>query len=176
MSCQTCGSARLLSFYAKHDDRFVCRINKKEYDGYAPTIRGFCGGDDTQGVLCLDCGQIQGEFPVDPIDLELESPKWAKYVCDSYASTDVDAISDTVELVFQALDESEVLNFDSPCIQQAFEDGDINLEHMIAALRTTYSIRNREIQVVGWYEACKRCRHLCRKSGQDVSAIMHGLP
>ena len=71
MSCQKCGSDRLFRFYAKHSDMFVYTYkDKREVDGYAPHIPSFCGGDDTQGTLCLDCGQLQGKWPA--TDLELD--------------------------------------------------------------------------------------------------------
>tara|TARA_Y100000034_G_C6856803_1_gene389489 strand:- start:714 stop:863 length:150 start_codon:yes stop_codon:yes gene_type:complete len=44
-----------------------------DQDGYNPG--GFnCGsGDYLKGMLCLDCGKIQGQFPVpDPLEEELE--------------------------------------------------------------------------------------------------------
>jgi hypothetical protein len=35
-----------------------------EHVGYAPAIAGICDDDDLFPTICLDCGQVQGVFPV----------------------------------------------------------------------------------------------------------------
>jgi len=39
------------------------QINGKEYDGYVPRCSFGEFGDYIRMSFCLDCGQIQGEFP-----------------------------------------------------------------------------------------------------------------
>jgi hypothetical protein len=34
------------------------------HDGYVPSKMGIGGGDYMEFSYCLDCGQIQGKFPV----------------------------------------------------------------------------------------------------------------
>jgi len=64
VSCQKCGSDRILHLNCKHDDRFGCYVGDFEIENdYAPHIDDLCGGDYTDFVVCLDCGQMQGEFP-----------------------------------------------------------------------------------------------------------------
>jgi hypothetical protein len=66
MSCK-CGSNRVARVSAKCSD--LCWINvphlNKESDGYVPTNVGL--GDDSDYIdvgYCLDCGSLQGKFPV----------------------------------------------------------------------------------------------------------------
>lgn len=37
---------------------------------------GIGGGDYFEIDLCLDCGRVQGEFPLPETDLELKNPDW----------------------------------------------------------------------------------------------------
>jgi hypothetical protein len=39
-------------------------INGKEGDGYVPDDIGIGGGDYITFTYCLDCGKIQGDFPI----------------------------------------------------------------------------------------------------------------
>jgi hypothetical protein len=66
MSCK-CGSDRLLRISAKCSDLFGMSYKGKEYDGYVPTdieIGNDGYGDYVSMVICLECGLIQGKFPV----------------------------------------------------------------------------------------------------------------
>jgi hypothetical protein len=38
--------------------------------GYVPSNLGIGGGDDVQLAYRLDCGQIQGQFPLPPTQME----------------------------------------------------------------------------------------------------------
>jgi hypothetical protein len=66
MDCQKCGSKSILEISAKCSDMFYSNMNGKEYEGYVPPNIGL--GDDSDYVefsFCLNCGQIQGTFPVE---------------------------------------------------------------------------------------------------------------
>lgn len=63
MSCQRCNSNRLIRISIKHSDLFWAEMLGKEHDGYAPNIKGLCGGDYTDPTVCMECGQVQGEWP-----------------------------------------------------------------------------------------------------------------
>lgn len=67
MNCLRCNSDRLLEIQGKTADRFVMWNNKgQEYEGYPPMDAGIGdSGDDIEFTYCLDCGQIQDDFPVD---------------------------------------------------------------------------------------------------------------
>ncbi len=59
-----------MSFAAKCSDCFVATykngaITIKDYDGYVPYNMGIGGGDYIEAIYCLDCGQIQGKFPIE---------------------------------------------------------------------------------------------------------------
>jgi hypothetical protein len=64
MSCIECESDRIISINAKVSDLFVIKYNKKEHDGYVPHDIGLGGGDNLEFDLCLECGQVQDDFPV----------------------------------------------------------------------------------------------------------------
>jgi hypothetical protein len=52
---------------------FNAEINGAEHDGYVPEDLGIGGGDYVQFSYCLDCGQIQGTFPLPLTKIETQS-------------------------------------------------------------------------------------------------------
>jgi len=67
--CQSCKADRVISVSAKCSDLFWMRWPKgKEQDGYVPRFLGIGGGDYVEFSYCLDCGQIQGKWPVKPFN------------------------------------------------------------------------------------------------------------
>lgn len=73
MSYQKCNSNRVASISAKHSDSFTIYLNDTEYNGYAPHIKNVCNGDYTAFEICLNCGQVKGEFPIPQLDMEQET-------------------------------------------------------------------------------------------------------
>lgn len=66
MSCQQCNSERIFSVTGKTSDLcFVGYDDGSEHDGYVPHDIGIGGGDCIQFAYCAECGQIQGQFPVE---------------------------------------------------------------------------------------------------------------
>lgn len=66
-TCQTCGSKQLLCISGKHSDccdAIEVNDQTKSMEGYAPYIDDICGGDYIEITFCMECGQIQGKFPV----------------------------------------------------------------------------------------------------------------
>ena len=64
-NCQRCNSNRTIEICGKTSDCFDARYKDRNYEGYVLTNIGI--GDDSDYIFfnyCLDCGQIQGEFPV----------------------------------------------------------------------------------------------------------------
>lgn len=81
MSC-TCGSARLCDYGGKTSDMNDFRVGGKEGDGYVPYDMGIGGGDYVEFTYCLDCGRIQGKFPLPKTELEEErSPQDREFFC-----------------------------------------------------------------------------------------------
>jgi len=72
MNCQRCGSERILSAGCKCSDRFGGRLGGTDIDGYVPDDLGIGGGDYVEFELCLDCGQLQGKFPLPVSNMEKE--------------------------------------------------------------------------------------------------------
>lgn len=65
MACQKCSSDKIFSVTAKCTDLcFVVSDTGKEHDGYVPENIGIGGGDYVRIKYCIDCGQIQGTFPI----------------------------------------------------------------------------------------------------------------
>lgn len=70
MSCQKCNSERVASVGGKTSDMCFVSLGNKEHDGYVPYKMNIGGGDYIEFQYCLDCGQIQGEFPLPPCEIE----------------------------------------------------------------------------------------------------------
>lgn len=72
MKCQRCESTRVASISGKCSDCCFTSVGGKEKDGYAPQDMGLKNsyGDYVEFDWCLDCGQIQAQFPVPPCELE----------------------------------------------------------------------------------------------------------
>lgn len=72
MACQRCKSERILHINGKCSDLCFTSIGEHEKDGYVPTDIGLLDkyGDYVKLRYCLNCGQIQGHFPVDTCELE----------------------------------------------------------------------------------------------------------
>lgn len=64
MPCQRCNSDRLCSINAKSSDLNNGDVMGKKFDGYVPHDLGVGGGDYVGFSWCLECGQIQGPFPL----------------------------------------------------------------------------------------------------------------
>ena len=73
MSCQKCKSERIASVGGKTSDMCSVFINEEEHEGYVPSDMNIGGGDYIEFEYCLDCGQIQGEFPLQPTKIEQNS-------------------------------------------------------------------------------------------------------
>jgi len=71
MKCQKCGKERVMDVTGKTADMCFAELNGAEEDGYVPRDIGIGGGDYIRFAFCLDCGQIQGEWPV-------QTPEWAE--------------------------------------------------------------------------------------------------
>lgn len=74
--CQRCSSIRVASIFAHCSDS--CAIEFGQYtknryvDGYVPLDMGISSRDSNSVVFswCLECGQIQGKFPLPTTKME----------------------------------------------------------------------------------------------------------
>lgn len=66
--CQHCSSDRIMSINAKCSDRCMIEYKDMERCDYVPRYLGLGGGDYVKFEFCLDCGRIQGDFPMEEID------------------------------------------------------------------------------------------------------------
>ena len=70
MSCQNCHGDRIARISAKCNDMFSMSLGDVSHLGYVPYDMNIGGGDYIEFRLCLDCGQIQGTWPLAAINLE----------------------------------------------------------------------------------------------------------
>jgi hypothetical protein len=70
--CQCCKSERIVLIDAKCSDCCFASSGKYTHDGYVPSDMGIGSDDYVEFQYCLECGQIQGKFPLPEIKLEQE--------------------------------------------------------------------------------------------------------
>lgn len=70
MNCDKCDSKRILQVSAKSSDCCGVSLCGVSHDGYLPKDLGVGGGDYVEFRLCLDCGKVQGNFPLPKTSLE----------------------------------------------------------------------------------------------------------
>jgi len=64
MICDNCKSNLVADVLAKCSDMCHFELNDTILDGYVPNNVHIGGGDYVEFEYCLDCGKIQGNFPV----------------------------------------------------------------------------------------------------------------
>jgi len=69
-NCQRCGSKRVLGYSAKADDRQSWILGEADGEGYLPGDFNIGAGDYIEFDFCMDCGQIQGQFPLPETEFE----------------------------------------------------------------------------------------------------------
>lgn len=71
-TCDKCDSIKLLEVYVQGRDTHHLDYKEMEIDGYMPEGLNLYGnyGDAIQFKLCMDCGKVQGKFPVSEEDIE----------------------------------------------------------------------------------------------------------
>ena len=74
MNCQSCNSERVADITGKCSDCCSYSLGKNEQNGYVPSGMGVGGGDYIEFAWCLDCGQLQGTFPIPSTAIEKEAP------------------------------------------------------------------------------------------------------
>lgn len=68
--CQKCGKSRLAEILGHCSDMCSVDLGGRRRHGYVPRDLGVGGGDDVHFTYCLDCGQIQGRFPIPTTRME----------------------------------------------------------------------------------------------------------
>jgi hypothetical protein len=70
MPCQRCQSERVALINAKCADQCYFEVQEKglliERSGYPPILEGLADYKFIHIEVCLDCGQLQGTFPIAP--------------------------------------------------------------------------------------------------------------
>jgi hypothetical protein len=80
MKCQRCKSERIVDT-SGHFRNVIVTLDHLEVDGTIPDDLGLGGGDYVRFSFCLDCGQMQGRFPVPPslIERDLSDEEITEY-------------------------------------------------------------------------------------------------
>jgi hypothetical protein len=74
MECKQCGGERVANVGGKCSDLFGLSLGEiDKHSIYVPGDWGIGGGDYIDFNYCLDCGQIQGTFPLEVTELEMEA-------------------------------------------------------------------------------------------------------
>lgn len=74
-NCQKCESNRILQISGKTSDLVWAKIGDREQDdGYVPSGMNIGSGDYLEFNVCLECGQMQGKFPVSQNIVDREFP------------------------------------------------------------------------------------------------------
>ncbi len=83
MSCDYCNSDRVVSVSGKCSD--MCNISYKrmERNDDVPSDMGIGGGDYLEFYYCLECGKIQGNFPLD-------DPQWYRETQEGVEEEDIE--------------------------------------------------------------------------------------
>jgi len=63
MKCKNCGSDRIMDCTGKTSDLCVAEFKGQFHNGECPKEVGIGGGDYMKIEYCLECGQMQGDFP-----------------------------------------------------------------------------------------------------------------
>lgn len=93
---------------------------------------------------------------------------WRQHLLDKTAPTDVDAISETVASVFDA-----IYDFGPSHIDLRSLDVDrVNAEHLVAVLRCTFNLR---AEVPGWKAGLRAARYLLPKVDLEPDLVLKGL-
>ena len=70
MHCQRCASGRMVAVCAKTSDRCNVDTAHSEHRGYVPEGLNIGSDDYLEFALCLNCGHVDGEWPVPAHDIE----------------------------------------------------------------------------------------------------------
>jgi hypothetical protein len=62
--CCSCGSNRVAAVTAKCSDCCSVEVAGSDREGYVPCDMGIGGGDYIEFSWCLECGKMQGSFPM----------------------------------------------------------------------------------------------------------------
>lgn len=70
MICQRCQSGRVADMGGKVSDMCFYSVGDNQQNGYVPGDMGVGGGDYLEFKYCMDCGQLQGKFPLATAHIE----------------------------------------------------------------------------------------------------------
>jgi hypothetical protein len=63
--CQRCNIERILTISGKCNDLCYVKYDEEISDGCVPREINLGGGDYIELNICMECGQVQGHYPID---------------------------------------------------------------------------------------------------------------
>jgi len=100
--------------------------------------------------------------------IDESAANWKRYILDLSAPTDVDALSETIDSIYDAID-----RYGSGAVNLATLPADaVNGEHLAAILRSTYPFRN---QIIGWHHARDIAIKALQGASIDINDALAGL-
>lgn len=69
-TCQRCKSRRVVKVSGKTNDMCFVMVLNRSRDGYVPRDMNIGDGDYLRFHYCLECGQMQGKWPLATTELE----------------------------------------------------------------------------------------------------------
>jgi len=133
MICMQCNSNRILSANAHCSDLGSFEIYGQDHNGYVPDDLGIGGGDDVCIELCLECGQVQGHWPLPISKLENKTAKrervysdLAQSVIEHIINTNDGDTSTVLALMLQGWltkSENELVHQVADCVNALLDNG-----------------------------------------------------
>lgn len=102
------------------------------------------------------------------ITAQLVGMSWKRYISNLSAPTDVDALSETIDAIYDAIDRHGPGAVNLATLQPAVVNG----EHLAAVLRATYAFKN---QIIGWERAREMAILALQKANIEIDDALAGL-
>lgn len=116
----------------------------------------------------LDSQSYLAELNKSSAAIEKNAANWKRYIFDLSAPNDVDALSETIEAIYDAIDRYGPGSVNLATLPTTA----INGEHLAAILRSTYSFRN---QIIGWDHAREIAIKALQSASIDIDDALAGL-
>ena len=116
MSCQRCQSDRIASVSAKCSDMCSIDVGDNRMNGYVPDDMGIGGDDYIDFNWCLECGQLQGKFPLAQagIEKDISDAEVLEFFNNHFtAGEEIDRLSHNIQLDIRSYAEDYSPKFES---------------------------------------------------------------
>ena len=130
----------------------------------APRLKSKSDAKKVSGIVVMP-GELATAAALSP---QIHDVTWRRFLFDPTASTDVDAISETIDSVFDAMAKVGPTAIDL----RGVAVDNVSAEHLVAVLRATYLDRET---VPGWPYALAQAPDALRRFELDPNEVLVGL-